>query len=192
MPRVDRRLADIDRPLLERYLAWLADPAGRARRQGRPASPACTCCFQRSASTAGTTPCPPRRCFFAGDSPPPPDHGCSRRLAEHVMAQIEAPANLDRWPDPAARLVTLILIRCGLRVSDACTLALRLPAPRRPGRPLPALRQPQDAPRGRGPDRRGARGRDPRPAAPGPARWPDGTPLPVSPAHAPTPPGHAR
>ena len=39
------------------------------------------------------------------------------------MAQIEAPANLDRWPDPDGRLVTLILIRCGLRASDACTLA---------------------------------------------------------------------
>ncbi len=38
------------------------------------------------------------------------------------MAQIEQP-NLDRWDNPAFRLVTLILIRCGLRVSDA----LRLP-----------------------------------------------------------------
>ena len=39
------------------------------------------------------------------------------------MAQVEAPANLDRWPNPDGRLVTLILIRCGLRASDACTLA---------------------------------------------------------------------
>jgi hypothetical protein len=38
------------------------------------------------------------------------------------MVQVEQPANLDRWPDPAHRLVTLLLIRCGLRVSDACTL----------------------------------------------------------------------
>lgn len=38
------------------------------------------------------------------------------------MAQVEAPANLSRWPDPATRLVTLILIRCGLRACDACTL----------------------------------------------------------------------
>ena len=35
---------------------------------------------------------------------------------------MEAPANLSRWPDPATRLVTLILIRCGLRACDACTL----------------------------------------------------------------------
>ena len=39
------------------------------------------------------------------------------------MTQIELPANLDRWPDPACRLVTLILIRCGLRISSARTLA---------------------------------------------------------------------
>ena len=39
------------------------------------------------------------------------------------MAQVEAPANLDRWPHPEGRLVTMILIRCGLRASDACTLA---------------------------------------------------------------------
>ena len=39
------------------------------------------------------------------------------------MAQVEHPDNLARWDNPAYRLVTLILIRCGLRVTDA----LRLP-----------------------------------------------------------------
>ena len=39
------------------------------------------------------------------------------------MAQVEAPANLDRWPTPEGRLITIILIRCGLRATDACTLA---------------------------------------------------------------------
>ena len=38
------------------------------------------------------------------------------------MSQIEDPANLDRWTDPGRRLITLILIRCGLRVGDACRL----------------------------------------------------------------------
>jgi ferredoxin len=38
------------------------------------------------------------------------------------MAQIEAPANLDRWPSPAGRLITLILTRCGLRISSALAL----------------------------------------------------------------------
>ena len=40
------------------------------------------------------------------------------------MAQVEHPANLDRWGNPAYRLITIILIRCGLRVSDATTAAL--------------------------------------------------------------------
>ena len=42
-----------------------------------------------------------------------------RGLAEHVMAQVEQPASLDRWDSPAYRLITVILIRCGLRISSA-------------------------------------------------------------------------
>ena len=45
-----------------------------------------------------------------------------RGLPDTVMAQIEAPANLDRWTDPALRLITLILIRTGLRISSAVGL----------------------------------------------------------------------
>ena len=59
--------------------------------------------------------------FYPGDIPPVPEQ-VDRRLAEYVMAQIEAPANLDRWPNPAGRLVTLILTRCGLRISSALAL----------------------------------------------------------------------
>lgn len=47
-----------------------------------------------------------------------------RALAEAVMAQVEQPDNLERWDNPAFRLVTLILIRCGLRVSDALRLRI--------------------------------------------------------------------
>ena len=38
------------------------------------------------------------------------------------MAQVEDPANLDRWASPACRLITVILIRCGLRISERRTL----------------------------------------------------------------------
>ena len=38
------------------------------------------------------------------------------------MAQVENPANLDRWGNPAYRLLTVILIRCGLRLSSAVSL----------------------------------------------------------------------
>ena len=60
--------------------------------------------------------------FFTGDFPRR-RHRVTRHLAEYVMAQVEQPANLDRWPYPEGRLITLILIRCGLRVSTASTLA---------------------------------------------------------------------
>jgi hypothetical protein len=38
------------------------------------------------------------------------------------MAQLAQPVNLDRWSSPDGRLLTLILIRCGLRACDGCTL----------------------------------------------------------------------
>jgi hypothetical protein len=65
---------------------------------------------------------PARAAFYTGDTPPIHVQ-VDRRLAEFVMTQIESPANLDRWPDPSAKLVTLILTRCGLRVSSALALA---------------------------------------------------------------------
>ena len=39
------------------------------------------------------------------------------------MAQVESAANLHRWEDPACRLITVILVRCGLPISSARTLA---------------------------------------------------------------------
>ncbi|MGH3159535.1 MAG: tyrosine-type recombinase/integrase, partial [Streptosporangiaceae bacterium] len=45
-----------------------------------------------------------------------------RALAAHIMAQVEQPANLERQQNPAYRLITLILIRCGLRITDACKI----------------------------------------------------------------------
>jgi integrase len=59
--------------------------------------------------------------FFPKDIPKPPRR-LPRYLAETVIAQVEHPDNLARFTDPAMRLVTLILIRCGLRVGDAAKL----------------------------------------------------------------------
>ena len=64
---------------------------------------------------------PPDAMIFPGDQPPRLEL-LPRALAGHVMAQVEQPGNLDRQDNPAYRLVTLILIRCGLRVSDALKL----------------------------------------------------------------------
>ena len=60
--------------------------------------------------------------FFPGDQPRRIEL-LPRALAGHVMTQVERARQPRRESNPAYRLVTLILIRCGLRVSDA----LRLP-----------------------------------------------------------------
>jgi integrase len=114
-------LAGLDRELLERYLAWLAgQPGGASAHEARVGGlHAFFQAIRRHGWDAGL---PTGAAFFPGDAPRR-RQPVTRHLAEHVMAQVEQPANLDRWPTPEGRLVTLILIRCGLRVTDACTLA---------------------------------------------------------------------
>jgi integrase/ferredoxin len=118
-PEVDA-VADLNRALLERYLAWLATAElGHGAR-----SDAVTCLgmfFHTLRQHDWDPSLPTTAVFFAGDLPPRPGR-VTRHLAEHVMAQVEAPANLDRWPNPEGRLVTLVLIQAGLRATDACTL----------------------------------------------------------------------
>jgi integrase len=114
-------LAGIDRPLLERYLAWVSDrPGGHSAKEDWVWRPQAF--FQTVRQHGWDDTLPTTATFFPGDTPPRPPR-MTRHLSEHVMAQVEAPANLDRWPHPEGRLITLILIRCGLRASDACTLA---------------------------------------------------------------------
>ena len=69
------------------------------------------------------------------------------------MAQVEQPGNLARQENPAYRLVTLILIRCGLRISDALRLPFDCTVTDDERSPLPALLQPQDETRGARPRR---------------------------------------
>ena len=115
------RLAQVDRELLERYLAGLhAELAGRnvhAERIGQLSS------FLHAIRRHGWDDSLPASAMFHYDDYPKREQLLPRALAEHVMTQLEDPANLDRWNDPARRLITLILIRCGLRLGDA----LRLP-----------------------------------------------------------------
>lgn len=118
-PEVDA-LAGIDRALLERYLAWLVtQPFGRGAKEEAVTAPGVF--FQAIRQHGWDDSLPTTAVFFPGDLPPRPPR-ITRHVAEHVMAQVEAAANLDRWPTPEGRLITLILIRCGLRATDACTL----------------------------------------------------------------------
>jgi integrase len=113
-------LAGVDRPLLERYLAHLtSQPGGQGMKKARIGG--LNLFFQNIRQHGWDDTLPGTATFYAGDIPPIPKQ-VDRRLAEYVMAQVEAPANLDRWPDPAGRLITLILTRCGLRISSALAL----------------------------------------------------------------------
>ena len=112
IPTVDA-LARIDRLLLERYLAWIADELDSQTMKEDAVT--CINTFFRagySATRLGSHAADDRSVLHPATAPA--DHrGNPGRLSEHVMAQVEAPANLDRWPHPQYRLLTLILVRCG-------------------------------------------------------------------------------
>jgi integrase len=113
-------LAGVDRPLLERYLAHVASlPGGPGMKKTRIG--ALNLFFQNIRLHGWDDALPGTAAFYQGDIPAVPGQ-VDRRLAEYVMAQVEAPANLDRWPSAAGRLITLILTRCGLRISSALAL----------------------------------------------------------------------
>jgi integrase len=115
------RLAQVDRPLLERYLADLnTELGGRVCHTYHVSS--LNAFLQAVRRHRWDHTLPANAAIFAEDYP---KRGARlpRALAEHVMTQVEQPANLDRWDNPTYRLITLILMRCGLRVYDAVTLA---------------------------------------------------------------------
>ncbi len=110
-------LAGTDRELLERYLAELHRQYGdrdvRARHIGALGT---FLSALRQLKLADDLPA--TAMLFPEDYPRRPEP-LPRAIAEQIMTQVEAPANLDRWDNPAYQLITLILIRCGLRITDA-------------------------------------------------------------------------
>jgi integrase len=110
----------INRAVLEGYLADLH--AAMAGRPEHGAHVSVIGLFLTAVRQHGWAPgLPPDAMIFRGDQPPRIEL-LPRALAGHVMAQVEQPGNLARQGNPAYRLATLILIRCGLRVSDALKL----------------------------------------------------------------------
>jgi integrase len=109
----------ISREVLERYLAELRASIGHLPAHSEVISVTST--FFRAVRLHRWADLPADAVFYPEDYPKRPQR-LPRALAEQVMAQIEDPANLDRWDDPAARLITIILIRCGLRIGDALAL----------------------------------------------------------------------
>jgi integrase len=113
-------LAKVDRPLLERYLADLhSGLAGRVCHGYHVSSLSMFLRAIRQHRWDHTMPA--AAVLFPEDFPKRGDR-LPRALAEHVMTQLEHPNNLQLWHDPARRLLTIILMRCGLRLGDALRL----------------------------------------------------------------------
>ena len=110
----------LTRVVLEAYLADLSAGVPTAHRRqvhiGQLRG------FLETVRQRGWAPLDATAALFTDDNPPRPQRG-PRAVAEQVMAQIEAATAIAAWPDPAGALITLILIRCGLRVGDATRLA---------------------------------------------------------------------
>ena len=111
----------ISRAVLEDYLASLQASLGGTRQQGTQIG--MIGAFLTAVRQHGWDPAlPATAMLFPGDQPRRPEL-LPRALTGNVMTQVEQPGNLAREKNPAYRLATLILIRCGLRVSDALKLA---------------------------------------------------------------------
>jgi integrase len=112
--------ASLDRAALERYLAALSIEVAHPKTRSGDIS--AVAAFLRAVHYQQWEPrLPASVVIFPGDHPRPGEPA-PRALPETVMARIEDPANLAKMTDPAARLLTEILIRTGLRAGDACKL----------------------------------------------------------------------
>jgi integrase len=107
----------ISREVLERYLADLARAMSGKRDHRDHVGQVAV--FLRDVRRHQWDAALPASAVIFPEDYPRPGQRLPRALAGHIMAQVEDPANLAREENPAYRLVTLILIRCGLRITDA-------------------------------------------------------------------------
>jgi site-specific recombinase XerD len=110
----------ISRDVLERYLADLA--AAMVGRRGRRDHIGQIATFLRDVHRHRWDTSLPESAVIFPEDYPRPGQRLPRAIAGHVMAHVEDPANLARQDNPAYRLITLILIRCGLRITDATAI----------------------------------------------------------------------
>jgi integrase len=114
------RTSEISRDVLERYLADLA-AAKAGRREHRDHVGQAGTFLRDIRRHQWDTSLPASAVIFPEDYPRE-GRRLPRALAGHIMTQVENPANLARQDNPAYRLITLILIRCGLRITDATAI----------------------------------------------------------------------
>jgi len=121
-PELARGPGALTRALLESHLVWLAERYPNAK--GRTAHISAIAGLIRTARQHGWEPRLPASVEIYREDYPRTAEPTPRALSEVVMAQLEAPANLERLADPQARLLAQILMGTGLRVGDGCRLAL--------------------------------------------------------------------
>ncbi|MGH3235237.1 MAG: tyrosine-type recombinase/integrase [Streptosporangiaceae bacterium] len=112
--------SQISRHILERYLADLA-PVMTGKKAHRDHIGHVSTFLRDVRRHQWDTSLPASAAIFPEDYPRQ-GRLLPRALAGHVMTQVEDPANLSKWDSPAYRLITLILIRCGLRITDATAI----------------------------------------------------------------------
>lgn len=121
-PQLRRGPEAFSRELLERHLAHLAErypnPKGRAAHISAIAS------LLRAVRQHDWEPRLPATTEVYREDYPRLDEPAPRAISEAVMAQLESPANLERFTDAQARVLAEILMRTGLRVGDGCRLAI--------------------------------------------------------------------
>ena len=116
-----RDISQVDRAVLERYLADLhGELAGTKIHREHIGQ--LNAFFQAIRQHRWAGQLPATAMFFSEDYPKR-GQALPRALPEQIMAQLEDPASLSRWDQPSYRLITLILMRCGLRLGDARRLA---------------------------------------------------------------------
>jgi hypothetical protein len=111
-------LAGLDRVVLERYLVDLHTETSDGQRLGVHLGQL-NAFFQAVRQHGWDDTLPATALLFPDDHPQRTERP-PRSLSEKVMAQIERPANLDRWDNPAHRLITLVLIGCGCESPMPC------------------------------------------------------------------------
>jgi integrase len=121
-PQLQRGPQALTRDLVERHLAQLSvrypHPKTRSGHISAIAG------LLRTARQHGWEPRLPAGTDIYREDYPRLEEPAPRAISEAVMVQLEAPATLERFADPQARVIAAILMGTGLRVSDGCQLAV--------------------------------------------------------------------
>jgi integrase len=121
-PQLRRGPGSLTRSLLECHLANLATRYPNAK--GRTSHISAISSLLITARQHGWEPgLLPTAAIYREDYPRIPEP-MPRGLSEAVMAQLEAPSNLERFPTEYGRMLVEILMNTGLRVGDACRLSI--------------------------------------------------------------------